>query len=639
MKKVLMLLLTFGVSLSALAGFADGFDYEQCTGGVRITGWWGSNEDLDIPGTLNGKVVKEIGEDAFSYSWSIRTVTIPDTVVKIDEVAFTHCERLESVELPSALTTIGEEAFAGCSSLKSITIPSKVTTIGRSAFENCYNLSSLDLSKCTSLKSIGTNAFGWCNLSGTLEIPKTVTTIGPWAFDGGNNLTIITIPAATTSIGVGAFGAGPNVIFNVKAGNSAFKVDPRDAAVLIQNGNTLHSASGVTGVYAVPESITKIAQLAFSHSAMTGIKIHKGVTAIGEGAFYGTTQEGLSVEVASANRNFTAENGVLYNKNKTKIIAAPGVSGDYEIPATVTTLGAMAFTHQLHITGIKVPRTVTKIETILSLGWEEDGLEAITFFECANLIHAELDLSVATIPNGMFNYCPNLESVTIADGPTTIGDCAFCECEKLAKVRLPSTLTTIGEEAFYHCDLAEITIPAKVTTIKCGAFATDDDKGEDWHQTFYFQGPPPTSVDEEAFGYDGDWQWRPTKIVYYSSYYKAAWDKVLDGDAWQHMDLRMKEEPLEIDGNKVVWCEPALIESDNEGNKVVTIPASVGGKAVTTIGSDAFAAVDDTITVEIPSSITTIEPGALANVSQVSIAAGSKFMPRMELFIVRTRKR
>lgn len=67
----------------------------------------------------------------------------------------------------------------------------------------------------------------------------------------------------------------------------------------------------------------------------------------------------------SSNRDFVSEDGVLFNKNKTKLIFAPGVKDSptsYTIPSTVTEIGTYAFAYSSAYTIITIPDSVTKIQ-------------------------------------------------------------------------------------------------------------------------------------------------------------------------------------------------------------------------------------------------------------------------------------
>lgn len=60
---------------------------------------------------------------AFSYCFSVISVTLPQSLTELDDWAFYDCSNLMSVNIPNGLTDIGMWAFGGCSSLTSIIIP------------------------------------------------------------------------------------------------------------------------------------------------------------------------------------------------------------------------------------------------------------------------------------------------------------------------------------------------------------------------------------------------------------------------------------------------------------------------------------------------------------------------------------
>lgn len=84
--------------------------------------------------------VETIGAFAFSYTYALSTLTMPNSVKKIEEQAFSNCTALTSVAFSSALKTIGDYAFWDCNSLSSLTIPASVSSIGIQAFGSCANL-------------------------------------------------------------------------------------------------------------------------------------------------------------------------------------------------------------------------------------------------------------------------------------------------------------------------------------------------------------------------------------------------------------------------------------------------------------------------------------------------------------------
>ena len=98
--------------------------------------------------------VTEIEEWAFGGCKSLELVTIPDSVTKIGDRAFAYCKSLESITIPDSVTKIGDRAFAYCKSLESITIPDSVTEIGNGVFKSCDNLKEIILPQSWANKSL-----------------------------------------------------------------------------------------------------------------------------------------------------------------------------------------------------------------------------------------------------------------------------------------------------------------------------------------------------------------------------------------------------------------------------------------------------------------------------------------------------
>lgn len=72
--------------------------------------------------------VTSIGDFAFMYCISLKSITIPDSVTSIEEDAFSQCKSLKSITIPNSVTSVGDGAFMYCESLQSITIPENVTS-------------------------------------------------------------------------------------------------------------------------------------------------------------------------------------------------------------------------------------------------------------------------------------------------------------------------------------------------------------------------------------------------------------------------------------------------------------------------------------------------------------------------------
>ena len=291
--------------------------------GVKYSKDW--KRLLKAPSELKGeysirKGVKVIGNSAFWLCSSLTNINIPNSITTIGEGAFARCNSLTSINIPNSVTTIGEGAFAWCKSLTSINIPNSVTTIGGRAFSGCESLTNINIPN--SVTTIGEGAFRGCNSLTSINISNSVTTIGEGAFRGCESLTNINIPNSVTTIGEGAF----------KDCNSLISIN-------------------------IPNSVTIIENCAFEDcESLTSITIPSSVVTIIGNPFclwHGN--------LYNESKAFIYEDHVLFNRNKTTLIAYRAKETSYTIPNSVTTIGEHAFSDCDSLTSINIPNSVTTI--------------------------------------------------------------------------------------------------------------------------------------------------------------------------------------------------------------------------------------------------------------------------------------
>lgn len=75
-------------------------------------------------------------------------VVMPSTMKSINQEAFEYCEKMSAIVFNEGLETIGNDAFYGCKTLKSLTLPSSLIYCVYSPFSNCPGLESIS---CLSL--------------------------------------------------------------------------------------------------------------------------------------------------------------------------------------------------------------------------------------------------------------------------------------------------------------------------------------------------------------------------------------------------------------------------------------------------------------------------------------------------------
>ena len=139
----MLLSVTAGLNLTALADTEGDFTYSVKDGKATITGYDGNAQELEIPATLGGKDVIAIGDSVFDANKTLKKVIIPEGISKIGDSAFYDCENLERVDIPFSVTTIADWAFKGCKSLKRAFIRGAVSTIKESTFLGCEGLTSI----------------------------------------------------------------------------------------------------------------------------------------------------------------------------------------------------------------------------------------------------------------------------------------------------------------------------------------------------------------------------------------------------------------------------------------------------------------------------------------------------------------
>lgn len=154
------------------------FLYKTNDTGVTITGYSGSDTNIEIPSMIKGYKVTEIG-NAFMNNSSIKTVNIPDTVTSINNSAFYNCPSLTHVTIADGVTSIGSNAFASCTALEEIVIPSSVKKITTYAFDGCTNLTDVILSE--GLEMISVCAFYNCLSLTNIQVPYSASVIGEFS--------------------------------------------------------------------------------------------------------------------------------------------------------------------------------------------------------------------------------------------------------------------------------------------------------------------------------------------------------------------------------------------------------------------------------------------------------------------------
>lgn len=189
---------------------------------------------------------------------------------------------------------------------------------------------------------------------------------------------------------------------------------------------------------------------------MTSITIPNTVEIIKNGAFADCTNL-CEFRVSDENKNYCAYDGVLFNIEKTSLIAFPNQkTNDYQVPVFVNEIFNAAFYGCCDLKSVKIPDSVKKI-----------GAQA--FSKCSGLSSIEIPNSITEIPEETFCDCTGLTSVAIPKTVKKIGTRAFENCTELTAVTISDSVTEIDMEAFNGCSaLASISIPDSVVSMGVG---------------------------------------------------------------------------------------------------------------------------------------------------------------------------
>ena len=318
---------------------------------------------------------------------------------------------------------ICEEAFRwsktiGCLFLKSLVIPDSVTNIGDYAFWGCKSLKSLVIPD--SVTSIGDYAFDGCCSLRCVVISDGVTRIGNYAFWGCKSLKSLVIPDSVTHIGNGAF----NACSSLKS-------------------------------LVIPASVGNIIGNPFS---------------------------GWNGELKCLSPYFIYDNKVLFDKDKSKIIAfRDRNTTSYVIPDSVSCIEFGAFWNCHSLKRLVLPDSVSSIGdwafwncrslTDIVIPDSVNSIGDRVFSGCCSLKSLVLPDSVSSIGESAFEDCTSLSSLVIPEGVTSIGHCAFRGCYSLSNIVIPNGVTSIGGCAFDGCkSLNSVVIPDSVTSIGYWAF-------------------------------------------------------------------------------------------------------------------------------------------------------------------------
>ena len=308
--------------------------------------------------------------------------------------------------------------------VKKVVIEEGVTSIGFCTFRTYTNIESVELPE--SLEIIGQSAFDRCSSLTSINIPKSVKEIKDYAFWKCTSLKEINMTKGLETIGAYAFG------------NTAVET------------------------VVLPEGLKTIKEYAFAESQkIKSIEIPASVEKIEGAAFYSIGYNCTSITIDSKNQNYISEEGIIYTKDKTRLVHYLISREDttYKIPESVQIIDKGAFAWCNRLTEITIPSNVKEIGSAAFRGDKklktvkiENGVEKIignAFSECTELESIEIPSSVTSMEASVFENCNKLtiygEKGSYAETYANNNNIKFQDIEN-ADTTKPAITSIVGEK-------------------------------------------------------------------------------------------------------------------------------------------------------------------------------------------------
>lgn len=401
--------------------------------------------------------VEKIGNSSFRNCDRLKEISLPESLKQIDSVAFFGCVSLTSVEIPSNITKISYCSFACCYNLeevnfrgenietidseclaytkiKNIKITKNVKNVVGTAFEACEELENIYIDSENNSYVYEKNILMTSGKTQIIFVSKkyysSVTRFdipnGVEEFNANisnfTNIKEITIPDSLKTVNPDYW---PNSIEKVIMDdkNKFLKLN-EDCIYSRDNQNLIYCFSKQQNI-TLTNSCTTIKSRAFKGATVAEkITLSKDVTTIESFIFTGlknlkevnlgekvSNMDGLAwrycdsdfdINIDKNNEYYTAENRVVYNKNKDKLMNVTyKIQGEFTVSDTVKVIGNSAFNGQDKMKNIILKNGIERIE----FG---------AFWDCAELKSIDVPNSIIEMQGDVFGgNTLNLKEINI----------------------------------------------------------------------------------------------------------------------------------------------------------------------------------------------------------------------------------
>ena len=360
---------------------------------------------------------------------------------------------IQHLVIASGVTSISNSAFEGCTSLTTVSIPASVTSIGDNAFSGCQNLTSV-IVYATTPPALGGSVFEGNAGDREIYVPDG-TEVDYLAAAGWDNyagyITYIHIEKR------GVCGNGMTwELINLTANSNNYILTISGTGDM--DGYPWENYKSNITTVVIGDGVTSISDGAFSGcSSLATVSIPASVTSIGNSAFKGCT----SLATVSIPASVTSiSNNAFYDCTSLTTVSIPASVTSVGSDAFASTPWLKGQPDGV----VYVGKVAYKWKGNAAIAAIADGTVSISpyAFAGAKITSVSIPASVTSIGNLAFNICQDLTSVIIPASVTSIGNYAFLSCTKLEYVYvLPTTPPTIGHNPFNACNaLTAIVVPA-----------------------------------------------------------------------------------------------------------------------------------------------------------------------------------
>lgn len=315
------------------------------------------------------------------------------------------------------------------------------------------------------ITEIGKASFNGASKITGVEIPNSAILISDYAFQNCEGLTTITIPGSVKKIG-NWWGNANGQIFN---GCSNLKEVILEEGIEEISGRAFDSCSKVKE-WKLPKSLKRIGPGAFQSTGVEEFNIPENVESIA--ATFISSSNLSRINVDSNNKYFTSVDGILFDKDSTRLIKYPENrdGSSYEVPNTVNTIDANAFGSCKNLQTIVIADSVEKIGDsafygsklkTINLGGGITNINNKPFYGALNLtnINVITENDKYESENGvLFNKG---KTILIKCPPAIINGEVY---------EIPNTVVEIGPQSFYRSQIKNVIIPSSVKKIGSESF-------------------------------------------------------------------------------------------------------------------------------------------------------------------------